>query len=106
MFIHHIHCYFYVYYVLFIQQAKVVVVGHSLGAGTAVVLSLLMKPQYPSTMCYAFGTPGSVLDANTAEECSSYVISCVLGYDMICRSSLPSLMRFRENVRIYISISE
>lgn len=78
----------------------VVVVGHSLGAGTAVLLSYLLRPTFPSLCCYTYGVPGSVLDANTARECDSFVFSCVCGSDIVSRLNMQSIMRFRENVRI------
>jgi sn1-specific diacylglycerol lipase len=74
------------------------VVGHSLGAATAVLLALLLRPKYIRTLCYAFGPPGSVLDETTAKECAGYVISVVSGYDMICRLNLHSVVRLRESV--------
>lgn len=33
--------------------------GHSLGAGTAILLGLLLRPMYPELRVYAFSTPGS-----------------------------------------------
>lgn len=38
-----------------------VFVGHSLGAGTAAILSILMKRQYPSLLCYSYSPPGGLL---------------------------------------------
>lgn len=35
-----------------------VVVGHSLGAGTAAILSILLKPHHPSLLCYSYSPPG------------------------------------------------
>lgn len=35
-----------------------VIVGHSLGAGTAAILSILLKPHYPSLLCYSYSPPG------------------------------------------------
>lgn len=49
------------------QDLKIVVVGHSLGAGIATLLSVLMKRDYPSLECYSFGTPGSVVDSDTSK---------------------------------------
>lgn len=43
------------------HQFGVVVVGHSLGAGTAAILSILMKRQYPSLQCYSYSPPGGLL---------------------------------------------
>lgn len=37
------------------------VTGHSLGAGAAVLLSILLKPVYPDLKVYAFATPGKFL---------------------------------------------
>lgn len=33
--------------------------GHSLGAGTAVLLAFYMRPLYPNLKVYAFATPGN-----------------------------------------------
>lgn len=36
-------------------------VGHSLGAGLAILLGLLIRPRYPELRVYAFATPGNYL---------------------------------------------
>jgi hypothetical protein len=46
---------------------RVMVTGHSLGAGTAVLLAWLLKDAYPSLHCYAYGTPGSVCDEQSCK---------------------------------------
>lgn len=38
-----------------------VIVGHSLGAGTAAILSFLLRPQYPTLHCYSYSPPGGLL---------------------------------------------
>lgn len=38
-----------------------IVIGHSLGAGVAVLLGILLRPEYPNLRVYAFSTPGNVL---------------------------------------------
>jgi len=40
---------------------RLVLVGHSLGAGTAAILAVLLKEQYPTLQCYAFSPPGGLL---------------------------------------------
>ena len=37
-----------------------VITGHSLGAGVASVLALMLKPKYKDLMCYAYSPPGCV----------------------------------------------
>ena len=34
------------------------ITGHSLGAGTAALLSMLLRDQYPQLRCFAFSPPG------------------------------------------------
>ena len=48
------------------QAYDVVVVGHSLGAGTAAILSILLRREYPTIHCYAFAPPGGLLRYQTA----------------------------------------
>ena len=40
---------------------ELVLVGHSLGAGTAAILAILMKHQYPTLECYSYSPPGGLL---------------------------------------------
>lgn len=37
-----------------------IVIGHSLGAGVAVLLGILLRPEYPNLRVYAFSTPGNI----------------------------------------------
>ena len=38
-----------------------VLVGHSLGAGTAAILAILMKQEHPNLSCFAYSPPGGLL---------------------------------------------
>ena len=40
---------------------QLILVGHSLGAGTAAILALLLRNQYPKIHCYAYSPPGGLL---------------------------------------------
>jgi sn1-specific diacylglycerol lipase len=71
---------------------RLVIVGHSLGAGIAAILAMLMRKQYPHLRCYTYGTPGSVVDRRTAHDMKAYVTSVVLADDLISRMSYHSLM--------------
>ena len=35
--------------------------GHSLGGGTAAILAILLREDYPGVTCYAFSPPGGLL---------------------------------------------
>ena len=43
------------------HRFQLVIVGHSLGAGTATILALLLRQQYPNLRCYAYSPPGGLL---------------------------------------------
>ena len=38
-----------------------VLVGHSLGAGTAAILAILLKQEHPNLSCFAYSPPGGLL---------------------------------------------
>ena len=40
---------------------RLVLVGHSLGAGTAAILAILLRDQYPELRCFAYSPPGGLL---------------------------------------------
>jgi hypothetical protein len=43
------------------QGYDLVLVGHSLGAGTAAILAILLQQEYPGLHCYAYSPPGGLL---------------------------------------------
>ena len=95
---------------------NVVCCGHSLGAGTAVLLAVLIRGKYPSltvpTSALSSKSPASmsdekvervravafapppVLDRASSLACSHYVTSIVFNSDIIPRSSLTNLDTF------------
>ena len=36
-------------------------VGHSLGAGTASILAIILRQEFPHTRCFAFSPPGGLM---------------------------------------------
>lgn len=61
------------------------IIGHSLGAGAAAVLSHMLKEEgIQQLQCYAFAPP-MCMDPELAQECKEYVLSVVNRDDVICR---------------------
>ena len=57
----------------------------SLGAGTAVILSFMLRLKYNSVKCFAFGPPGGLLNSQAYAISTTFVTSVVVGDDIICR---------------------
>jgi sn1-specific diacylglycerol lipase len=74
------------------------IVGHSLGGGDAVLLSMMLSNQYAALKCCAFGTPGSLVDKVTAEDSKHWLTSVVLNNDIVARLGLSSMNHLREEI--------
>lgn len=70
---------------------QLILCGHSLGAGVASVLALILKARFPHVKCYAFAPPGATMSVQLATAVSSFVSSVVVGKDMVPRLSLPAI---------------
>ncbi|KAL3310319.1 hypothetical protein Ciccas_011118 [Cichlidogyrus casuarinus] len=69
---------------------KLTVAGHSLGAGIASLLTILLRKTYPHIKGYAFGCPFGIMNKELAEFTKSFLVSVVYGYDLVSRMSLPT----------------
>ena len=67
------------------QDYKLVITGHSLGAGVASILAVLLRPQFPDLVCYAFSPPGCIFRCVVSDICSRPQFP-----DLTCRSAMPS----------------
>ena len=43
------------------EKYDLVLVGHSLGAGTAAILAIMLQQEYQDIQCYAYSPPGGLL---------------------------------------------
>lgn len=43
------------------KSFDLVIVGHSLGAGIASILGIMLKSEYPNLVCYCYSPPGGLL---------------------------------------------
>ena len=74
------------------------VTGHSLGAGCAAILALLLRPKYPTLRVLAFSPPGCVMTKNAVDEGKEYTTSYVLDCDIVPRLSIQSVENLRNDV--------
>jgi len=70
------------------------VVGHSLGAGIGVILSLMLRNKFSNIRCLCYSPPGGLLTWELATSCSDFVTSFVLDSDIVPRLSLNNMERY------------
>ncbi|XP_033123784.1 sn1-specific diacylglycerol lipase beta-like [Anneissia japonica] len=92
------------------QKAKsddysVVVVGHSLGAGTASLLSIMLKSRWPSLSCFAYAPPGGLVSDAGVNYSADFICSVVLGEDVVPRLTLETLDDLKERMASVIKKS-
>lgn len=80
------------------RDYDLILVGHSLGAGTAAILAVLLKKEYPSLHCYAYAPPGGLLSKICVEKTKHFITSCVLGKDVVPRIGLFQLEVVRNDL--------
>ncbi|XP_066916828.1 diacylglycerol lipase-alpha-like [Clytia hemisphaerica] len=80
------------------QNYKLVIVGHSLGGGTATLLAFLLKPEYPDLLCYAYAPPGATVNYEASNYARSFIHSVILGKDMIGRMNYYTLNELQHNI--------
>ncbi|KAL7671943.1 hypothetical protein ACOME3_006845 [Neoechinorhynchus agilis] len=80
-------------------EYQFVICGHSLGAGAAVILTMMLRSSELKieAKCYAFAAPKSI-SANLADACRDFVISIVLADDIVSRLSVDSIKLLHERL--------
>ena len=72
------------------QGYKLVITGHSLGAGVASILALFLQPVYGNLVCYAYSPPGCTFrSVNLACGVSLLQMSVVISHYFLHLLSLP-----------------
>ncbi|XP_065113721.1 diacylglycerol lipase-beta [Paramisgurnus dabryanus] len=84
-------------------EYKLVITGHSLGAGTASLLAVLLRSTHPTLECYAFSPPGGLMSKALADYSKQFVISVVLGKDLVPRLSIPNMEDLKRRILKMVS---
>ncbi|XP_050083818.1 diacylglycerol lipase-alpha isoform X2 [Anopheles aquasalis] len=80
------------------QHFGLVLVGHSLGAGTAAILAILLKQEYEVLHCYSYSPPGGLLSMPAVEYSKSFITSVVVGKDVVPRIGLYQMEALRADL--------
>lgn len=89
----------------FVPTYKLVITGHSLGAGTASLLAILLRNSFPNLQCYSFSPPGGLLSKALADYSKDFVVSVVLGKDLVPRLSIPNMEDLKRRILKIVSNS-
>ncbi|XP_054851431.1 diacylglycerol lipase-beta isoform X2 [Eublepharis macularius] len=79
-------------------EYKLVVVGHSLGGGTASILAVMLKNSFPTLKCYAFSPPGGLLSKSLADYTKQFIVSVIVGKDVVPRLSMPNMEDLKRRI--------
>jgi len=77
---------------------NLVLVGQSLGGGTATILGMMLYPEHPSLKVYVYNPPGGLFSLNAAQWSEKFTTSVVFGTDALARISLPALQKLKKQV--------
>ena len=79
---------------------RIIVTGHSLGAGIAVFVLLWLRLAFPNarSSAWLFGCPAGLLSAAAADVLAPACTQVVLGKDVIARLSLRTFHRLRDEM--------
>ncbi|KAK9827307.1 hypothetical protein WJX81_002709 [Elliptochloris bilobata] len=72
---------------------RLVVTGHSLGAGAAALIAMRLHGRFPGVRCWSFCPPGGLLSTNLSAAVAPFVTSVVVGKDVVPRVSIVNLGR-------------
>jgi len=85
---------------------ELTIVGHSLGAGTAVVLTQILREldggdtatnKFANTQCLAFACP-SALSADLSEACKPFVTTVITGADIVPTVSFSKVTELQQQI--------
>uniref|UniRef100_A0A1A8IQB5 Diacylglycerol lipase-beta n=2 Tax=Nothobranchius TaxID=28779 RepID=A0A1A8IQB5_NOTKU len=86
-----------------VPEYKLVITGHSLGAGTAALLAILLHASFPTLQCYSFSPPGGLLSKALADYSKDFIVSVVLGKDLVPRLSIPNIEDLKRRILKIVS---
>ncbi|KAJ8958539.1 hypothetical protein NQ318_002334 [Aromia moschata] len=80
------------------KDFDIVIVGHSLGAGTASILGILLRQRHPTLLSYCYSPPGGLLSAPAVEYTKEFTVSVVVGKDVVPRIGLHQMETLRTDL--------
>nr|CCA21235.1 conserved hypothetical protein [Albugo laibachii Nc14] len=80
---------------------RIVICGHSMGAGVAGILALVLKRYFPRNVKAFLYAPPMLLDSATAEWSKQFITTCIYGDDLVPRLSIASFIRLEQEMHFH-----
>lgn len=90
---------------LYTNGYTVSVVGHSLGAAIGAILTIMLRPQIASLMCYGYGMPACV-DENLLASTIECIVSVVNRDDLVPRLTVQNVEKLTETVLCHSQVQK
>ncbi|KAK1938247.1 Sn1-specific diacylglycerol lipase alpha [Phytophthora citrophthora] len=84
--------------VLHNEGYHIVFAGHSLGAGCAALLSVMLQKEFEDLECFAYAVPACV-NLSVAESCNDFVHSIVLRDDIVPRAKAANVLKLVDELK-------
>ncbi|POM73229.1 Hypothetical protein PHPALM_9939 [Phytophthora palmivora] len=84
--------------VLHNEGYHIVFAGHSLGAGCAALLSVMLQKEFEDLECFAYAVPACV-NLSVAESCIDFVHSIVLRDDIVPRAKASNVLKLVDELK-------
>ncbi|RLN48519.1 hypothetical protein BBJ28_00016421 [Nothophytophthora sp. Chile5] len=84
--------------VLHNEGYHIVFAGHSLGAGCAALLSVMLQKEFEDLECFAYAVPACV-NLSVAESCVDFVHSIVLRDDFVPRAKASNILKLVDELQ-------
>ena len=88
------------------KEYQLILCGHSLGAGAAAILGILLREQYPSLRAYLYSPPGGILSMSAVEYTKKFAIGIILGNDTVPRLGVAQLERLRYHTLLSLNSAQ
>ena len=79
-------------------EYKLVITGHSLGAGVSILLGAKLRSKYSDLRVYAFATPAGLLTRDAARVTENFALTLGIGDDFVMRLSLDAVTDLRAGI--------
>lgn len=79
-------------------EYSLVLTGHSLGAGVAILVGAKLRSKYSDLRVYAYATPAGLLSREAAQYTESFAFTIGVGDDFVMRLGVDSIENLRTSV--------